>query len=43
MNDLRGLLGKLVSRISRDDKVALLASAGIDSVSTGIACQEVGK
>jgi asparagine synthetase B (glutamine-hydrolysing) len=43
MSDLRGLLREIVSQRSREDTVALLASAGIDSVSTGIACQEAGK
>jgi len=43
MSELRDLLCELVSGMSRDDRVALLLSAGIDSVSTGIACQEVGK
>jgi DNA (cytosine-5)-methyltransferase 1 len=43
MSELRNLLSELVSARSRDHKVALLASAGIDSVSTGIACREVGK
>jgi hypothetical protein len=43
MSELRGLKRRIVSRRSREDTVALLASAGIDSVSTGIVCQEVGK
>jgi DNA-cytosine methyltransferase len=43
MNELRGNLRRIISRTSRDDTVAVLLSAGIDSVSTGIACQEVGK
>jgi len=43
MSELRHLLRKVVTGGSRDDRVALLLSAGIDSVSTGIACEEVGK
>jgi len=43
MSELRGLLSRIVSEKSREDTVALLVSAGIDSVSTGIVCQEVGK
>jgi DNA-cytosine methyltransferase len=43
MTELRWLLHRIVSEKSREDTVALLASAGIDSVSTGIVCQEVGK
>jgi DNA-cytosine methyltransferase len=43
MRDLRGLLRKIITGKSRDNRVALLLSAGIDSVSTGIVCQEVGK
>jgi DNA-cytosine methyltransferase len=43
MTELRGLLHKIVSGKSREHTVALLASAGIDSVSTGIVCQELGK
>jgi Predicted 3'-5' exonuclease related to the exonuclease domain of PolB/Asparagine synthase len=43
MNELRTRLHRIVSGGSRDDRVALLMSAGIDSVSTGITCEEVGK
>lgn len=43
MAELRSLLRKIVTGGSRDDRVALLLSAGIDSVSTGIACEEAGK
>ena len=43
MSELGGSLRRIVTGMSRDDRVALLLSAGIDSVSTGIACQEVGK
>ena len=43
MNNLRHLLGGIVDGTSRDDRVGLLLSAGIDSISTGIACQEAGK
>jgi hypothetical protein len=43
MNDLRRLLRGIVTGMSRDDRVGLLLSAGIDSVSTGIVCQEIGK
>ena len=43
MSELRGTLGRIVSATSREGNVALLASAGIDSISTGIVCQEVGK
>lgn len=32
-----------ISRQSREDKVALLLSAGRDSITTGIACREAGK
>jgi DNA-cytosine methyltransferase len=34
---------RIVTGRSRDDRVALLLSAGVDSVSTGIVCEEVGK
>ena len=43
MSELRGLIRRIVSERSREDTVALLLSAGIDSVSTGIVCQEIGK
>jgi asparagine synthetase B (glutamine-hydrolysing) len=43
MRDLRALLRKIITGKSHHNRVALLLSAGIDSVSTGIACQEVGK
>jgi hypothetical protein len=43
MHDLKGLLRKIITGKSRDNRVGLLLSAGMDSVSTGIACQEVGK
>lgn len=43
MSELRDRLRRIVSEKSREDTVALLLSAGIDSVSTGIVCQEVGK
>jgi DNA-cytosine methyltransferase len=43
MSDLRDLLRRIVSEVSREDRVALLLSAGIDSISTGIVCEEVGK
>ena len=43
MTELRHLLRKVVAGGSRDDRVALLLSAGIDSISTGIACEEAGK
>lgn len=43
MSELGCLLGRIVTGMSHDDRVALLLSAGIDSVSTGIVCQEVGK
>jgi DNA-cytosine methyltransferase len=43
MAELRGRLRKIVTGGSRDYRVALLLSAGIDSISTGIACEEAGK
>jgi DNA-cytosine methyltransferase len=43
MSELADLLRRIISEKSREDTVALLASAGIDSVSTGIICQEIGK
>ncbi len=43
MSDLQNLMRRIVAGKSRDDRVALLLSAGIDSVSTGIICQEIGK
>lgn len=43
MSDLRRLLRQAVITQSRESTVALLLSAGIDSVSTGIVCEEVGK
>ncbi len=43
MRDLRGLLRTIITGKSRDNRVGLLLSAGIDSVSTGIVCQEIGK
>jgi DNA-cytosine methyltransferase len=43
MAELRSLLHRIVAGGSRDDRVALLLSAGIDSISTGIACEEAGK
>jgi DNA-cytosine methyltransferase len=43
MSELRRMLGRIVAGASRERNVALLLSAGIDSVSTGIACQEAGK
>jgi DNA (cytosine-5)-methyltransferase 1 len=43
MHDLRSVLRKVITGEARNNRVGLLLSAGIDSVSTGIACQEVGK
>jgi PP-loop superfamily ATP-utilizing enzyme len=43
MSKLLSLMKQSVSRQSREDKVALLLSAGRDSITTGIACQAAGK
>ncbi|MCS3687486.1 DNA-cytosine methyltransferase [Bradyrhizobium elkanii] len=43
MCELKRLKREIVARMSHDDRVALLLSAGIDSISTGIVCQELGK
>src|ERR1700730_10725337 len=43
MSDLPNLLSEIVLRQGRENKVALLLSAGLDSVTTGIACQHAGK
>jgi Asparagine synthase/C-5 cytosine-specific DNA methylase len=43
MSELPCLLHAIVSRESRENKIALLLSAGRDSVTAGIACQEAGK
>ncbi len=43
MTELRAIMRRKVTGSSRDKNVALLMSAGIDSVSTGIICEEVGR
>jgi asparagine synthetase B (glutamine-hydrolysing) len=43
MSNFRRLLAKAVSNRSRETDVALLLSAGRDSITTGIACQDAGK
>jgi hypothetical protein len=43
MSKLLSLMKESVSRQSREDKVALLLSAGRDSITTGIACQQAGR
>ena len=43
MSKLLSMMTESVSRQSREGKVALLLSAGRDSITTGIACQEAGK
>jgi site-specific DNA-cytosine methylase len=43
MNELRDRLAKVVSAMSGADRVGLLLSAGMDSISVGITCQELGK
>jgi DNA (cytosine-5)-methyltransferase 1 len=43
MSELPYLLREIVSRQCRENKIALLLSAGRDSVTTGIACQHAGK
>jgi DNA-cytosine methyltransferase len=43
MSELRQLLATTVSDQSREADVALLLSAGRDSITTGIACQDAGK
>lgn len=43
MTELRGIMHRVVTGSSRDKNVALLMSAGIDSVSTGIICEEAGR
>jgi asparagine synthetase B (glutamine-hydrolysing) len=43
MSELRRLLATTVSNQSREAEVALLLSAGRDSITTRIACQDAGK
>jgi DNA-cytosine methyltransferase len=43
MSSLLSLMKESISRQSGENKVALLLSAGRDSITTGIACQEAGK
>jgi DNA (cytosine-5)-methyltransferase 1 len=43
MSKLLNMMKQNVSQQSREDKVALLLSAGRDSITTGVACQEAGK
>jgi hypothetical protein len=43
MSKLLSLMRETISGQSGENKVALLLSAGRDSITTGIACQEVGK
>jgi DNA-cytosine methyltransferase len=43
MSELRRLLANAVSNQSRETDVALLLSAGRDSITVGIACQDAGK
>jgi hypothetical protein len=43
MTNLFELLCDNIQRTSVDDDVAVLLSAGVDSLSTAVACREVGK
>ena len=43
MDDFRRLLAEIVSNESHEDVVALLLSAGRDSITTGIACRDAGQ
>ncbi|WP_051002779.1 DNA (cytosine-5-)-methyltransferase [Bradyrhizobium elkanii] len=43
MNELRTLTCRLVGEMSMDDRVALSLSAGLDSITVGLAARELGK